>query len=297
VSRRPPLCGCSHEQTRHALVDVGGGVTKHAGSCSHGCGCPGFHRRRWGLHPAVRDAALPVVGPVAPDPVARVAAAMNELRDALVAALRSAPVDLGNLAAGQIVGDAVDTEAAPWGGLFDEVQRRVRKRVAENRKSPPSNGSLPKGELVILTAVAQHSSGVDRPQLTALTGYKRSTRDAYLQRLMDKEMIHEKFAKIWLNTAGAVLLGSSFKPLPTGDALLRHWLEKLPQGESLVLSMLARCYPEPVTRERVTESTGYKRSTRDAYLQRLEKRKLVELAHGTIVASRHLFDEKKTRSA
>jgi hypothetical protein len=218
---------------------------------------------------------------------------MNELGDALVAALTSVlatiPVDLGNLSGGHVVGES---SAPPWGDLFDDVRRRVRKRVDENRK-PSSNGSLPKGELAILTAVAQHPNGVDRPQLTALTGYKRSTRDTYIQRLMEKEMIHEKYSKIWLHTAGAAILGSSFKPLPTGDALLQHWLERLPQGESLVLGMLARCYPEPVTRERVTESTGYKRSTRDTYLQRLEKRKLVELAHGSVVASRHLFDEKK----
>jgi hypothetical protein len=225
---------------------------------------------------------------------------MNELRDALVAALKGEPLaDGGKAVAEMIAGVVAPRMNIERVGTFAQPLPSSELHRTPSRPRKPSlppmktNGSLPKGELAILTAVAQHPNGVDRPQLTALTGYKRSTRDTYIQRLMEKEMIHEKYSKIWLHTAGAAILGSSFKPLPTGDALLQHWLERLPQGESLVLGMLARCYPEPVTRERVTESTGYKRSTRDTYLQRLEKRKLVELAHGSVVASRHLFDEKK----
>jgi hypothetical protein len=107
VKRRPPLCGCVHEQATHALVDVGGGVMKHVGRCEHGCGCPGFHRRRGGLHPAVRDAALPVAGRVAQDPVARVAAAMNELRDALVAALNGEPLADGGKAVAEMIAGVV----------------------------------------------------------------------------------------------------------------------------------------------------------------------------------------------
>ena len=59
------------------------------------------------------------------------------------------------------------------------------------RRQPPamrrasSNGSaepLPKGERACLIAMAQHPDGVTREQLTVLTGYKRSSRDAYIQR-------------------------------------------------------------------------------------------------------------------
>lgn len=47
---------------------------------------------------------------------------------------------------------------------------------------------LPRGERACLIAAAQHPNGVTRPQLTVLTGYKRSSRDAYLQRLSAREL-------------------------------------------------------------------------------------------------------------
>ena len=35
-AKRPRTCGCGHEQTRHALVDVGEGVQKHVGRRNDG---------------------------------------------------------------------------------------------------------------------------------------------------------------------------------------------------------------------------------------------------------------------
>src|SRR5581483_1305085 len=47
------------------------------------------------------------------------------------------------------------------------------------RSQASSEPELPRGEIAVLTACAQHSDGCDRDQLSILTGYKRSTRDAY----------------------------------------------------------------------------------------------------------------------
>ena len=46
--------------------------------------------------------------------------------------------------------------------------------------------TLPVGEQSILRACIQFPDGVTREQLTVLTGYKRSSRDAYIQRLREK---------------------------------------------------------------------------------------------------------------
>jgi hypothetical protein len=49
-------------------------------------------------------------------------------------------------------------------------------------------------------------------------------------------------------------------------------------------------YPESIDRDRITEETGYKRSTRDAYLQRLGARKLVLPDGRNVIAATELFD-------
>jgi chromosome segregation and condensation protein ScpB len=158
------------------------------------------------------------------------------------------------------------------------------------RKSE-SNGRLPIGEHKTLTAIAQFESGVSRKQLIVLTGYKRSSRDAYIQRLYNKDMVAVNGDTVTATEEGIRQLGSDFEPLPTGSALYEHWIGRLPEGERKVLEVLAAAYPDPVQREKIDETTGYMRSSRDAYLQRLRARRLVEEAgRGLVKASDLLFD-------
>jgi len=183
----------------------------------------------------------------------------------------------------------------------------VKVRSAQRRSNPPkpvpvpvsspqmrsknqkSNGSLPLGERRVLTAIAQHRDGVTREQLTVLTGYKRSSRDTYLQRLKERGLILIDGAEIIASDRGVQALGSDFEPLPTGDALRAHWMEKLPEGERRILSVLVESYPGSVSRDDLSEATGYKRSSRDTYLQRLSARRLVHSGFEGVIASEELF--------
>jgi DNA-binding IclR family transcriptional regulator len=142
----------------------------------------------------------------------------------------------------------------------------------------------------MLTAVAQYPDGAARDQLSILTGYKRSTRDAYLQRLGDRGFVHVNGSGITATQAGVDALGTDFEPLPTGSALLDWWLQRLPAGERAVLDVLAGAHPDGVDRAAIDERTGFKRSTRDAYIQRLMARRLVETDRGAVRASDELFD-------
>lgn len=154
----------------------------------------------------------------------------------------------------------------------------------------PEDGRLPIGERKILTATAQHQEGVTREQLTILTGYKRSSRDAYLQRLRERGLINTSGDRISVTQGGLEALGPGFEPLPTGDSLREHWMSRLPVGEKAILSVLIESYPNTVSRDALSESTGYQRSSRDAYLQRLGARRLVEFeGRGSVKASRELF--------
>lgn len=170
----------------------------------------------------------------------------------------------------------------------------VASRPRMSQAMPPAAGSgeaMPPGEKAVLTACAMYADGVTRDQLGVLTGYKRSSRDAYLQRLGAKGWV-ESGASGWVRAtdAGVQALGADFEPLPTGQELLDWWRSRLPSGERAVLDVLVAAVGEPISRDAIDEKTGFKRSSRDAYLQRLASRRLVEtVGRGEVRASAELF--------
>jgi len=176
----------------------------------------------------------------------------------------------------------------------------VKPRVVVDRSAPPplprrtseaESSQLPEGERKVLAALIQYPNGLERSQIAILTGYsKRSTRDAYIQRLRLKTYCDVRGSKVFATDEGRTAL-PDFEPLPSGDALQAYWLNRLPEGERKVLEYLISQYPNEVSREEVSEKTGYeKRSTRDAYIQRLGLKELVVASHGEVKASDELFD-------
>lgn len=165
-------------------------------------------------------------------------------------------------------------------------------RARAPRPHLEGNGQeLGKGEITILCAVAQQGdAGATREQLTVLTGYRRSTRDTYLQRLRAEDLVAIAGDRIRVTEGGVAALGDRFEPLPTGDELRAHWMERLPEGEAKILELVIKAYPSVVEREFISEMTGYARSSRDTYLQRLSSRRLVDASgRGAVRASENLF--------
>lgn len=157
------------------------------------------------------------------------------------------------------------------------------------RTNGANTSSLPKGERAILTAIAQHRTGITRQHLTVLTGYKRSSRDAYIQRLDAKNYIFLG-ERLTATDEGRAALGNDYQPLPTGQQLQDRVLTELPEGERKILQILIRDYPQEVDRSSLGEESGYMRSSRDAYIQRLNARELIEvLPNSAVRASSHLF--------
>lgn len=151
-----------------------------------------------------------------------------------------------------------------------------------------TNGGLPPGEHATLKAALQYP-GLDRKRLTVLTGYKRSSRDAYIARLVQKGFVETRGQELHPTQAGAAAIGN-FEPLPTGEALIEYWKTRLPEGERKTLEVLIEARGEDVDREKIDDQTGYKRSSRDAYLMRLKARGLVEFSgRGMVRASAELF--------
>lgn len=146
---------------------------------------------------------------------------------------------------------------------------------------------IPPGELAVMIAAAQFGS-VERDQLSVLTGYKRSSRDAYIQRLREKGYVSLDGSTISLTPEGEAALPPDYEPLPTGEALYDYWRNKLPEGEKRILEVLLKNFPEAVSRADLDEATGYKRSSRDAYLQRMKAKRLVVIEGASVRASDNL---------
>jgi uncharacterized protein len=101
--------------------------------------------------------------------------------------------------------------------------------------------------------------------------------------------IVERGDQIIATKDGVNALGD-FEPLPTGDALRDYWLQRLGGGEKTILQVLVGQWPNAVSRESLDEPTGYQRSSRNTYLQRLSSRRLIESIGGDVKASDQLFD-------
>lgn len=166
----------------------------------------------------------------------------------------------------------------------------ARASAPQPRASTGDPVALPVGERATLIACAQTPGGCTREQLTILTGYKRSTRDAYIQRLREKGYAEAGRESITATAAGIDALGSSYEPLPTGAALREYWIGRLPDGERKVLQVILDRHPDTVERDTIDDQTGFKRSTRDAYIQRLKTRQLVKVYRDGITAADALFD-------
>lgn len=198
----------------------------------------------------------------------------------------------------QHIADDLRTAIAAIGGisipgpvpkLSDIVRDIAFAPPATPRAESSGDQSMPKGERAILIGAAMHRDGITREHLTVLTGYKRSSRDTYIQRLTARGHIELRNARFTATPAGIASLGSDYAPLPTGDRLQAHVLENLPEGEAKVLLCAIKAYPRVVLREEIDNETGYKRSSRDTYIQRLSVRELVTTERGAIRASEHLF--------
>ena len=176
--------------------------------------------------------------------------------------------------------------------IIDEVgevpKPRFERKYDTREIVEPADSVMGKGERAILVACAQHD-GCTREQLTVLTQYKRSSRDAFISRLQARGFVRAALGKINPTDEGMAALGDDFERLPTGIELQEHLMKTLPEGERKILEILIREYPNAVERENLSEETNYQRSSRDAFLQRLSARQLVVREGSAMKASETLF--------
>lgn len=141
---------------------------------------------------------------------------------------------------------------------------------------PDAETSLNKGERTILNAIAQYPEGIGNEHIAILTGYKKTSRRTYLQKLTSAGHVVLENGQYLATQQGIEALGNDFEELPTGPDLLQYWLTQLPEGEKRILNAIVEASPDALSRDEIAEATDYKKTSVRTYVQKLLARKLLQ---------------------
>jgi hypothetical protein len=148
---------------------------------------------------------------------------------------------------------------------------------------PPPTGALPeaddggklgKAERTVLAVLAQFPAGRSRQQLAVLSGYSPNSLRNPLGRLRTLGLAG-RGEPILITDAGREAISDGYEPLPTGPALVAHWMSVLGKAERTVLGILLDTWPEPVTRADLAGQSGYSEASLRNPLGRLRTLELV----------------------
>lgn len=177
----------------------------------------------------------------------------------------------------------------------------IAPRVAVDRPAPmpqkqasADSGSIGQSGLRrILVALAQRPQGMSTRQIGVRAGLssKSGSFNTYMSRARSGGWVVGDRGHVQITDEGLTALGD-YDPLPTGDALLQHWLSDLgDSGASRILSTLAEAYPRSLTKHEVAERASLSGTSGsfNTYLSRLRSLELIE-GKGELRASEELFD-------
>jgi uncharacterized protein len=170
--------------------------------------------------------------------------------------------------------------------------------TVERRPARTSNGhgtiteKLAGGERKILTALAQYPAGRTKVQVALLTGYAHNGGgfNNYISALRGRGLLEGSGDALRATDAGLDALGD-YTPLPTGPALLEHWLRQLGKAERSALNALAAAYPDALTKDALADRAGYE-ANGGGFNNALSRLRTLELisGRGELRASEELFD-------
>jgi len=214
-------------------------------------------------------------------PIARLEQAADELRKAIQLAGTPAPPPAKPPFAG--------TGIQPPRGMHDlDAGQGARSAMTK----PRDTGELKPIERRILTAIAQHPSGLTRKQTLLFAGYARSgDTSTAIARLIEAGHIDKALdGKLHATDSALDILGD-FEKLPTGDALRARLLNgagKLSQMERTILSNVCEVYPNTIARADAIKPYACSGDTSTA-LARFAEMGYVVKVPGGVRAAQELF--------
>lgn len=146
----------------------------------------------------------------------------------------------------------------------------------------------------MLIALAQRPQGMSAKQIgvRAYLSSKSGTFGTYLGKARSSGWMQGERSHLEITDAGLAALGS-FEPLPTGPALLDHWLSELgDSGAGRMLRHLYQAFPKSISADELGEAAGISSGsgTFGTYLGKLRSLELVEGARSGLKASEEFFE-------
>ncbi len=153
-----------------------------------------------------------------------------------------------------------------------------RSAVISRTLPTPSNSDseIGKGAVTVLKAIASSDDGVSDSQIGVLTGYKKTSRTVFKQKLSSQGFIAKGGRGYLATNEGISFLGSDYEPLPTGIALRDHYLKTLGGGELNLFRVYVDSYPNEVSNEEIMEKCNYGKTSVIVFKQRLRARNLID---------------------
>lgn len=142
-----------------------------------------------------------------------------------------------------------------------ETPAKAPTRTVPAATLPAMDVKLSLAERKVLSVLAQYPEGRTKTQVAILTGYASGGGgfNNALSALRTKGFLSGSKERLVITDAGQAALGP-VEPLPTGQALVEHWLRQLPKAERAILEYLVNGYPKAMSKEDLAEETGYKAS-------------------------------------
>lgn len=190
----------------------------------------------------------------------------------------------------RIAGTSAPQAATPAAEPVSLPNGHVNYRAPVAR--PRSTSSLPPGEQAVLKAAAQFGGrGASRGTITLMSGFKKSSRDAYIARLRGKGLLDLSGDVVIATPKGIAEIGP-VDPVPTGAAAIDYWrtTSNLPPGEQVIFRVVADHAPAAVTREAIQAAVQLKRSSTNAYISRLAQRLLITSDRGGVRLAPAFFE-------
>lgn len=152
------------------------------------------------------------------------------------------------------------------GSLAMRVQPKstypTSRKAIPQRSSDGQPGTLGLCERKVLRALAQYQDdGCEINKLSLLSGYRQSGgfRNALATLRSMGLIVGGNKETMRITGVGLAMLSGDYEPLPTGQALIDHWLQhqSLDKCAREVLAVLVNAYPDGLAMERLAEKAGY----------------------------------------
>lgn len=167
-------------------------------------------------------------------------------------------------------------------------------RVIMSHTASTDGQKLVRGERLILTALAQVEG---KPRSAAYVGAaaelssSSGTFGTYLSSLRSQGLIEGSGDALRITEKGVMALGP-YEPLPTGEALVERWCNRLGGGAARILRAAAAAYPQGLSAEEIGQQANISPTsgTFGTYLSKLRTLRLIE-GRGEIKATAELMGD------